>query len=122
MAPSRKQWMIPFAIQLVPAGLLLIGAVWLKESPRWLFMKGQRELAIKNLCWIRNLAPEDPYIIEEISAIDVQIEHDRVHVGNGFWRQFISLKERKNQWRFFLGGMLFLWQNGSGINAINYYS
>ena len=24
--------------------------------------------------------------------------------------------------RFFLGGMLFLWQNGSGINAINYYS
>jgi hypothetical protein len=122
MAPSRKQWLIPFAIQLVPAGLLLVGAVWLKESPRWLFMKGKRELAIKNLCWIRNLSPEDPYIVEEISAIDVQIEHDRVNVGNGFWRQFISLKDRKNQWRFFLGGMLFLWQNGSGINAINYYS
>jgi MFS family permease len=25
-------------------------------------------------------------------------------------------------WRLFLGGALFFWQNGSGINAINYYS
>jgi hypothetical protein len=122
MAPSRKQWLIPFAIQLVPAGCLLMGAVWIKESPRWLFMKGKRELAIKNLCWIRKLSPEDQYIQEEIAAIDVQLEHDRIHVGPGFWRPFIALKEPKVLWRFFLGGMLFLWQNGSGINAINYYS
>ncbi|KAF2687183.1 general substrate transporter [Lentithecium fluviatile CBS 122367] len=122
MAPSHTQWIIPFAVQLIPAGCLLIGALWMKESPRWLFTKGKREQAMANLCWVRNLPADDLYIIEEVAAIDSQIEHDRIHVGPGFWKPFAALKQRKVLWRFFLGGMLFLWQNGSGINAINYYS
>ncbi|CAO2658631.1 Nn.00g063540.m01.CDS01 [Neocucurbitaria sp. VM-36] len=122
MAPSHRQWLIPFAVQLIPAGCLLIGAVWLKESPRWLFANGKRDEAIRNLCWIRKLDVNDPYIMEEIAAIDAQIEHDRIHVGPGFWSPFVALKQPKVLYRFFLGGMLFLWQNGSGINAINYYS
>lgn len=122
MEPSRKQWIIPFAIQLVPAGCLLLGAFWMKESHRWLFSKGKRDQAMKNLCWLRNLTPDDVYIQEEVAAIDAQLEQDRIQVGAGFWKPFAALKNRKTQWRFFLGGMLFLWQNGSGINAINYYS
>jgi sugar porter (SP) family MFS transporter len=122
MEESHTQWLIPFAVQLIPAGLLLMGAFWIKESPRWLFTKGRREQALKNLCWIRNLPADDLYIVEELAAIDAQIEHERVHVGAGFWKPFAALKQPKVLWRFFLGGMLFLWQNGSGINAINYYS
>lgn len=122
MEESHRQWLIPFAVQLVPAGCLLIGAVWLKESPRWLFTKGRREEALRNLCWIRNLPADHIYMVEEIAAIDAQIEHDRIHIGPGFWSPFAALKNRKVLWRFFLGGMLFLWQNGSGINAINYFS
>ncbi|KAF2799960.1 general substrate transporter [Melanomma pulvis-pyrius CBS 109.77] len=122
MAPSHKQWIIPFAVQLIPAGMLLIGALWIKESPRWLFMKGRREEALRNLCWIRNLPADDLYIVEELAAIDAQIEHERIHVGPGFWKPFAALRQPKVLWRFFLGGMLFLFQNGSGINAINYYS
>jgi len=122
MAPSHRQWIIPFAVQLIPAGLLLMGAFWIRESPRWLFTKGRREQAIQNLCWIRNLPADDLYIVEELAAIDAQLEYERVHVGAGFWKPFAALKQPKVLWRFFLGGMLFLWQNGSGINAINYYS
>jgi len=95
----------------------------LKESPRWLFSKNKREQAMKNLCWIRGDLPQDhPYILEEIEAIERQVEHDRIHVGAGFWKPFLALKQKRVAYRFFLGGMLFLWQNGSGINAINYYS
>lgn len=122
MAPSHKQWIIPFAIQLVPAGLLLVGAFWIRESPRWLFSKGRREEAIRNLCWLRKLDADDLYMIEEISYIDHELERYNREVGPGFWRPFKALKSRAIQWRFFLGGMMFLWQNGSGINAINYYS
>ncbi|KAH4602275.1 hypothetical protein HBH82_163200 [Parastagonospora nodorum] len=123
MASTRKQWQIPFAIQLVPAGCLLMGAFWLKESPRWLFANGKREQAMKNLCWIRGDLPADhPYILEEIEAIDAQVEYDRIHVGAGFWKPFLALKQKKVAIRFILGGGLFMWQNGSGINAINYYS
>jgi sugar porter (SP) family MFS transporter len=123
MASTRKQWQIPFAIQLVPAGCLLIGAVWLRESPRWLFANGRREEGLKNLCWIRGDLPADhPYMIEEVDAIEAQVEHDRIHVGAGFWKPFLALRQKKVAFRIMLGSSLFLFQNGSGINAINYYS
>ncbi|KAK2592393.1 hypothetical protein QQS21_009912 [Conoideocrella luteorostrata] len=122
MAPSHSQWIIPFAVQLIPAGLLLIGAFFIPESPRWLFSKGRRDEAIKNLCWIRQLEPTDMYIVEEVSYIDEETERFRRDVGAGFWKPFLALKESRVLWRFFLGAMLFVFQNGSGINAINYYS
>lgn len=123
MAPSHKQWIIPFAIQLIPSALLFLGSFWLHESPRWLMSKGKREKAIKNLCYIRHLPEDDIYIKEELYAIDQNIERQEAAGGLGFWQPFKLLASNRHiQWRFFLGGMLFFWQNASGINAINYYS
>ncbi|USW55133.1 Putative major facilitator, sugar transporter, major facilitator superfamily [Septoria linicola] len=123
MAPSHKQWIIPFAVQLIPAGLLLFGAFWLHESPRWLFSKNRREEGIKNLTWIRNLPADDMYIVEEVAMMDAAMEEQAAGIGLGFWKPFIAVgRSRTVQWRFLLGGLLFMWQNGSGINAINYYS
>ncbi|KAI0473411.1 general substrate transporter [Xylariaceae sp. FL0804] len=119
---SRTQWLIPVAVQLIPAGLLFLGAFWLPESPRWLFAAGRRDEALRNLCWLRRLRPDDLYLVEEVGSVDADLERYRREVGAGFWGPFAALRQRRVQWRFFLGSMLFLWQNGSGINAINYYS
>ncbi|KAK5008041.1 hypothetical protein LTR28_004507 [Elasticomyces elasticus] len=63
------------------------------------------------------------YIVEEVAFIETALESQAASIGVGFWKPFQAVaRNHKVQWRFFLGGMLFLWQNGSGINAINYYS
>ncbi|PGG98642.1 hypothetical protein AJ79_08797 [Helicocarpus griseus UAMH5409] len=123
MKPSHEQWIIPFAIQIIPSGILLIGSLFLRESPRWLLQQGRREQAIKNLKWIRQLPAEDLYMIEEINGIDLALEEQKAAVGLGFWEPFKAAGTNKVvMYRLFLGSALFFWQNGSGINAINYYS
>lgn len=110
-------------MQLIPGGLLWIGTFWIKESPRWLLSKHRRADALKNLCYIRNLPAEDIYIVEEVAMLDAALEEQAASIGEGFWKPFKAVgRDRKVQWRFLLGGLLFMWQNGSGINAINYYS
>ncbi|KAF9889746.1 hypothetical protein FE257_007052 [Aspergillus nanangensis] len=123
LAPSHKQWIIPFAVQLIPSGLLLLGIFFVRESPRWLFLRGRREEAIKTLCWVRQLPEDHIYMVEEIGAIDASLEHQRSTIGLGFTKPFLAVWSNKRiLYRLFIGSMLFLWQNGSGINAINYYS
>ncbi|KAI5480531.1 MFS transporter, quinate permease [Pseudohyphozyma bogoriensis] len=121
---SNKQWIISFAVQLIPGGLFAVGIpLVIKESPRWLISRNRRDEAIKNLCYLRKLDVSDPYLIEEINLIDIQVEHDRTSVGTSFWGPF---KMVFGTWALFrrliITTTLFMWQNGTGINAINYYS
>lgn len=123
MPPSHKQWVIPFGVQLIPAGILLVGALFIKESPRWLFSHGHREAAIRNLSWIRQLPADHVYMMEEITGIDYALEQQSATIGIGFWKPFKAAgSDKRVMYRLFIGSMMFLWQNGSGINAINYYS
>ncbi|KAF4551738.1 Sugar (and other) transporter-like protein 6 [Elsinoe fawcettii] len=121
--PGWSQWIVPFAVQLIPGGLLLVGTFFLRESPRWLLTKNRREEALKNLCWVRNLDADDIYIVEEVGLIDAAITADTSRIGSGFGAPFkAAIRDKKVLYRLWLGSMLFLWQNGSGINAVNYYS
>ncbi|CRG92442.1 putative quinate permease [Talaromyces islandicus] len=122
MESTNEKWVIPFAIQIIPSGLLFFGALWIRESPRWLFHKERREKAIKNLCWVRQLEESNIYVKEEVAAIDQALEEQIATVGIGFWKPFKAVaKSKAVLYRLFPGCMLFFWQNGSGINAINYY-
>ncbi|KPV71552.1 uncharacterized protein RHOBADRAFT_40363 [Rhodotorula graminis WP1] len=124
LAVSHKQWLIPFAVQLIPGGLFAIGIpFFIKESPRWLISRGRRDEAIKNLCYLRKLEYNDPYLVQEVNDIDLQVENDRTAVGPGFFAPIRHLFSRGYLFRRMLTTAgLFCLQNGTGINAINYYS
>lgn len=120
---SNKQWHIPFAVQLIPGGMLAISAVLLKESPRWLSSKGRQEAAIANLTYLRSLDRDHGYIIEEMNDIETALERDQAAGGAGIMGPLRTLFTNGNLVKRLLIAMsLFAMQNGTGINAINYYS
>ena len=53
---------------------VLLGSIFMKESPRWLMQVGRDDEAIKNLTWFRQLPEDDEYIIYEVNQVKQSIE------------------------------------------------
>lgn len=90
-----------------------------------------------NAClqYLRKLEMNDPYLIEEVNLIDIQLEHDRTAVGVGFFAPIKMVREPSlaggdgadqdtqvfTRWsllrRLIIVTTLFMWQNGTGISA-----
>ncbi|CUM56120.1 uncharacterized protein AC631_01475 [Debaryomyces fabryi] len=120
---SKKQWIIPFAIQLIPSALFWIGACIIPESPRFLVSKGKIAQARKNLAYLRNIPEDHEYSHHEIDIFTKDIEDRRAKIGDGFFAPIVAiLKSKKLIIRLIMSTSLFPMQNGSGINAITYYS
>jgi len=117
------QWRIPFGVQLIPGGMLALGTLYLRESPRWLASKDRNEEASQKLAWLRNLPEDHEYIRWEMEDILMNLERDRAVAGSGFWgppKTFFRSSHLLRRLAIAIG--LFACQNGTGINAINYYS
>ncbi|KAL0576054.1 hypothetical protein V5O48_005912 [Marasmius crinis-equi] len=123
IAAGRTQWVLAFAVQLIPGGLLLLGTPFLIESPRFLVSRDQNKQAVKSLSTLRNLSADHPYIVEELTMIEEAIKHERSLAGAGFFGPMKTcFASSRLLARIALGSSLFAWQNTTGINAINYYS
>lgn len=70
---------------------------FIRETPRFLLKQGRRPAAVSSLVFLRNLPADHPYILEEVAAIESQIEdvsllHDQEE-REGRWAWF------KSYWR-----------------------
>ncbi|BGP51853.1 hypothetical protein JCM10450v2_007809 [Rhodotorula kratochvilovae] len=119
IAPGRTQWLLSFAVQLVPSGIFLAGLFFLVESPRWLIRRGRREEGLKKLCYLRNLPLDDAYLQEELNMIDAAIENDARTIGLGFWDPFKVFAQKALLRRLLLTTSLFMFQNGFGITDLS---
>ncbi|KAF9552160.1 general substrate transporter [Agrocybe pediades] len=113
-------WRIPFGFQLVPAGIMCIGLLTVKESPRWLASVDRNEEAIANLAYLRRDSPGSPAILHEMAEIEAAIAEERAA------RQGLGLKEaffgKGNFIRFVIAFTIFFLQQWAGQNSVNYYA
>ncbi|KAL1866126.1 hypothetical protein VTK73DRAFT_4871 [Phialemonium thermophilum] len=117
-------WMVPLAMQGLPAFLLMIGMFFCVESPRFLAKQDMWEKSRATLARVRSLPSDHPYIAREFQDICDQLEYERRLVGgSSFW----SLQREMwlipgNRKRAILSICLMMFQNLTGSNAINYYA
>lgn len=118
-----EQWRIPFGVQMIPGGMLFIGMLFLKESPRWLAEHDQVEKATKSLAWMRSSSVGDPIITAEMDQIVESIEREKSIAKPGTMQSIREIMASKSlRMRLFIGLVLQMAQQFSGTNAINYYS
>jgi len=118
--PGPKLWRIPFGMQLIPAGIMCIGLLTVKESPRWLASVGRTEEAITNLSYLRKEPQDSEAVIHEMAEIEAAINEEReARQGLGLREAFFG---KGNFVRFVIAFVIFLLQQWSGQNSVNYYS
>ncbi|KAF8000998.1 hypothetical protein HF325_004787 [Metschnikowia pulcherrima] len=109
---SSQQWIIPFAVQLIPSGLFWGLCLLIPELPRFLVSKGKIDKARKNLAYLRGLSEDHPYSVFELE-----------NIRRGFFDPLKALFfSKKMLYRLLLSTSMFMMQNGYGINAVTYYS
>ncbi|KAK8095526.1 hypothetical protein PG999_013548 [Apiospora kogelbergensis] len=121
---SDLQWKLALAIQIIPGGCMFLMMFFVIDTPRGLISRGKRELGLKNLCELRNLPAEHPYVHQEFSEICAQVDAEQeLSKGTNYW---IVMKEiftvRSNTRRFFLATTLFVFHKFTGTDSLNYFA
>lgn len=91
---STKQWRIPVGIQIIPGGLMLIGLIFLKESPRWLMKQGRHQKAVESLAWSRALEQDHPDVVQELAEIRASIEEELNATEGVTWKEAFAKGNR----------------------------
>ncbi|KAH7126933.1 general substrate transporter [Dendryphion nanum] len=117
-------YIVPLALQALPA-VLLCGCMFLnKESPRFLAKADRWEEATSVLARIRNLPQDHEYVQSEIRDISEQLEHERLLVGGAtakdLLREMFTIPGNRKRTLISIG--LMICQQMTGTNAINYYA
>ncbi|KAF2834323.1 general substrate transporter [Patellaria atrata CBS 101060] len=121
---GNATYIVPLACQAIPAVCLLVGMYFCNESPRWLAKADRWEDATRELAKVRHLPPTHPYIKDEISEINAQLEHERMLIGGASVMdlQREMWKIPGNRKRAIISITLMICQQMTGTNAINYYA
>ncbi|KPM46366.1 hypothetical protein AK830_g141 [Neonectria ditissima] len=121
---DNKSWQLALGIQLIP-GFFLFSLIWfVVETPRALISKGKYELGLKNLCKLRGLPADHPYVNEEYMEITAQAEVEQSQV-KGYSYVTVAREiatNASNRRRLFLAIMLFLFHKLTGTDSLNYFA
>lgn len=111
--PGTWRWML--GVSAVPAVIQFFAMLFLPESPRWLYLKGEKAKAVAMLSKIY-----DPFRLEdEVDNLAASAEEELTRKKASLWDVF-GKKERRIA--FLVGGGLQAFQQFVGINTVMYYS
>ncbi|PVH99967.1 general substrate transporter [Periconia macrospinosa] len=115
------QWRFPVAFQSFFTIIVMIGLLFLPDSPRWLAMKGRTDEAHDVLARLFGKEMDDPEVLEELNNIQESLYIQSR--GGGFrYRELFTNGPSQNFRRTFLGALSQFCQQFCGINLVTYYA
>jgi len=107
---SAWRWML--GVIAIPGALFLLGVLFLPDSPRWLLMRGRRDEALEVLLRLRG---DSAVVAREAADIEEQLK-----TPQRGWHLFLENRNfRRSVW---LGVLLQLMQQFTGMNVVMYYA
>lgn len=135
---SDAAWLVPLALQLAPALILLVGMLFMPFTPRWLVHHGRPDEAKQTLAKLRSMAVDHELVELEFLEIRAQsifekrtVEANFPHLAEQNWLntiklQFVSIaslfKTMPMFRRVIVATVTMFFQQWTGINAILYYA
>ena len=114
---STKQWQIPIGLQLVPGGILGLGMLLVKESVRWLAMKGRNDEALQSLIWVRGGDSQE--VRTEFAEIQAGLEEEFRATEGVTWKELLL---PANRFRVFVVITMQLGVQLTGNTSLAYYA
>jgi len=115
---SSFQWRFPLGFQIIPSVLLLVGLIWLPESPRYLIEKDRDDEGMKILRKLHYDGSNDEWIQTEYNEIRATLSAEKAITAPGWAVMFKVPQWRK---RLLLGTLIQVFTQLTGINVIGYY-
>ncbi|KAK5993690.1 MFS-type transporter qa-x [Cladobotryum mycophilum] len=122
--PKPGLYVVPLSLQALPAIFMIIGMFLSPESPRWCARKDDWDRARNILVDLRGLPADSEYVQNEIQEMADQLEHERRLTGDANFKTLLRemLTVPGNRKRAIISVLLMVFQQMTGVNAINYYA
>jgi MFS family permease len=117
LAFKNQAWRRIFWVSLPPGLLFVIGAIFVAESPRWLYLRGKKEKALASLKRLRT-AEQAEIEFKEMEQIAVS-SNNRTSDATAFKE---SLLRRKYVIPFVLACVILFCNTATGVNSIIGYN
>ncbi|KAK8131723.1 hypothetical protein PG984_008161 [Apiospora sp. TS-2023a] len=121
---NHMQWQLALGIQLIPGAFLFVLIWFVIETPRALISKGKRELSLRNLCKLRGLPENHPYVRGEYLEICAQADAEQEKAKGQSYAIIVKeiLFVASNRRRLFLAVALFVFHELTGTDSLNYFA
>lgn len=115
---SSFQWRFPLAFQIIPSALLLVGLIWLPESPRYLIEKDHDEEGMRILRKLHYNGSNEDWIQSEYNEIRATLSAEKAITAPGWGVMFTVPQWRK---RLLLGTLVQVFTQLTGISEYPFY-
>lgn len=117
---GNTSWLIPLWLQAMFPGLLIIGAYFLPESPRWLYVNGKRDTAKANLAYYHGEGnPESEWVKLQLAEYESHLEMDGT--DKRWWDYRALFKNRASRYRLMVNCIVSLFGQWAGNGVVTYF-